>query len=129
MSFTPAEDLLPAKDGRLSPPGFRHLYRDTLGEWTVRFLLRRALEEDEADTAASGWRGDRIAFFAAGRKIAYLWRVRFESSAAAGRFEDAWKKARAKNPKKETVVRGDRDIVVAAGFEKLPPLPGFKSEN
>jgi hypothetical protein len=129
MFFTPAEDLLPARDGRLSPPGFRPLYSDTLGEWTVRFLLRRSLEEEEADAAASGWRGDRIAFFAAGRKIAYLWRVRFESSVAARRFEDTWKKARAKNPKSETVVRGDRDIVVAAGFEKLPPLPGFKSEN
>jgi hypothetical protein len=125
MSFAPAEDLLPAKDERLSPPGFRPLYSDTLGEWTIRFLLRRSLEEEEADAAASGWRGDRIAFFAAGRRIAYLWRVRLESAAAARRLEDAWKKARLKNPKGETVARGGRDIVVASGFEKLPPLPGF----
>ncbi len=124
-SFTPAEDLLTARAGQFSPPGFRHLYSDTLGEWTVRFLLRRSLEEEEADEAASGWRGDRIAFFAAGRRIAYLWRVRFESAAAVRRFEDAWKKARAKNPKTEIVARSDRDLVVASGFEKLPPLPGF----
>ena len=125
LSFTPAEDLLPPKGERLAPPGYHPLYSDTLGEWTVRFLLRRSLEEEDADAAASGWRGDRITFFAAGRKIAYLWRVRFESAAAAGRFEDAWRKARQKNPKSESVARADRDIVVAAGFEKLPPLPGF----
>jgi hypothetical protein len=73
--FAPAEGLLPANPGHLSPPGFHLLYCDTLGEWTVRFLLRRTLEAEEADAAAAGWRGDRIAFFSSGRAIAYLWRA------------------------------------------------------
>jgi hypothetical protein len=126
IAFTPAEGLLPGNPGRLSPPGFHLLYCDTLGEWTVRFLLRRSLETEEADAAAAGWRGDRIAFFSSGRAIAYLWRARFESPAAAERFENAWKKAR---KKKETVSRDGRDVVIAAGLPKLPDLPGFPAEK
>lgn len=125
-NFEPAEDLLPAKAEGLAPAGFRFLYADTLGEWTVRFLLRRTLDEDEADAAAAGWRGDRIAFFSSGRAISYLWRVRFESAEAADRFETAWKKARGKTPRREALTRQGRDVVIASGFQKLPELPGFK---
>jgi hypothetical protein len=122
LTFVPAEDLLPGNAERLAPSGFHLLYFDTLGEWTLRFLLRRSLETDEADAAAAGWRGDRIAFFASGRTIAYLWRARFESPAAAERFENAWKKAR---KKKEVVSRNGRDVVIASGMPKIPDLPGL----
>jgi hypothetical protein len=125
-SFAPAEGLLPANPGRLSPPGFHLLYSDTLGEWTIRFLLRRSLETEEADAAAAGWRGDRIAFFSSGRTIAYLWRARFDSPAAAERFENDWKKARRK---KEAVSRNGRDVVIAAGLPKVPDLPGWPAEK
>ena len=102
-TFVPAENLLPGNAERLSPSGFHFLYADTLGEWTLRFLLRRSLDANEADAAAAGWRGDRIVFFASGRTIAYLWRARFDSAASAERFEAAWTKARARSPRKETV--------------------------
>ncbi|HKF44604.1 MAG TPA: hypothetical protein VKG01_16015 [Thermoanaerobaculia bacterium] len=120
--FTPAEDLLPSKNEKLGPDGGRYLYSDTLGEWTVRFVLRRELPEEEADSAASGWRGDRIAFFSSPRGIAYLWRVRLDSPEAAGRFEAAWKKAR---KKRELFLRNGRDVLVASGYTSLPDLPGF----
>ena len=120
--FTPAEDLLPSKSEKLGPAGSRYLYSDTLGEWTLRFLLRRELPEDEADSAAAGWRGDRIAFFSSPRGIAYLWRVRLDSADAAGKFEGAWKKAR---KKRELFFRNGRDVLVASGYTSLPDLPGF----
>jgi hypothetical protein len=126
LTFAPAEDLLPGSSERLSPSGFRLLYTDTLGEWTMRFLLRRSLETDDADAAAAGWRGDRIAFFASGRTIAYLWRARFESPASAERFETAWKRAR---KKKEIVSRSGRDVVIASGMAKIPDLPGLPAEK
>jgi len=126
IAFAPAEGLLPSNPGRLSPPGFHFLYSDTLGEWTVRFLLRRALETEEADAAAAGWRGDRIAFFSSGRAIAYLWRARLESPAAAERFETAWRKAR---KKKESFSRSGSDVLIAAGLPRLPDLPGFPAEK
>jgi hypothetical protein len=121
-AFSPTEDLLPSKSEKLGPSGSRYLYSDTLGEWTVRFVLRRQLPEEEADAAAAGWRGDRIAFFTSSRGIAYLWRVRLDSADAAGRFEAAWKKAR---KKKELFLRNGRDVLVASGYGELPDLPGF----
>lgn len=122
-AFSPATDLLPAAVERAAPSGFRLLYSDTLGEWGVRFLLRRALDNEEADAAAAGWRGDRISYFSSGSAIGYLWRIRMESPGAAARLEAAWKKAR-KRPA-ESILRNGREILVAAGLPSLPDLPGF----
>jgi hypothetical protein len=115
--FAPAADLLAGDGASLASPGMRFLYADTLGEWSIRFLLRRSLEQGVADEVAAGWRGDRIAFFSSGNAIAYVWRLRLESAPAAERFEAAWRKARVK---KESITRRGTDIAVVAGFEKTP---------
>ncbi|MFY9550897.1 MAG: hypothetical protein WAU32_07080 [Thermoanaerobaculia bacterium] len=123
----PARNLLPSNVATLAP-GHRLSYTDTLGEWTLRFLLARALPEEEAAAAAAGWRGDRIAFFTGGGKMGYLWRIRFDEPASAARFEAALKKARTKRPvlAKETILRDGADLLVAAGLSKVPELPGFR---
>ncbi len=123
----PAADLLPADASRLAPPGSRFLYSDTLGEWTIRFLLRRSNSQEEASEAASGWRGDRIAFFAAGDVLSYLWRLRFESPVAAERFEKALTKSR--RGKAPEVERAGADVVVSLGFAGIPTLPGFSPRS
>ncbi len=79
----PAQFLLPANLLTIAP-GQRFVYSDTLGEWTMRFLLGRALPATEAAQAAAGWRGDRIAYFSAGPgPMSYLWRIRFDSPQSA----------------------------------------------
>ncbi|MGH9368675.1 MAG: hypothetical protein ACRD3M_13485, partial [Thermoanaerobaculia bacterium] len=115
----PATDLLPARTEGLAPDGFRSLYSDTLGEWGLRFLLRRGLPAAEADPAAAGWRGDRVAFFSSpAGGIAYLWRVRLESSAAAERLQRALRKSRQRNPapEPETVRQEGVDLLISGGF-------------
>ena len=76
--------------------------------------------QEEAAAAASGWRGDRIAFFVlrAARPMSYVWRMRFDGPAAAARFEAALKKAREKRPvaAPETIQREGADVVVTAGL-------------
>jgi hypothetical protein len=116
----PENDLLPARPQALAPSGQRFLYADTAGEWGVRFVLRKHLPAAEADSVAAGWRGDRIAFFSSPRSVSWLWKVRLENPGAAGRFETAWKKSRPEFG--ETVSRAGRDVVVAKGFEKIPPV-------
>jgi hypothetical protein len=108
----PVENLLPANVDALAPPGYRKLYTDTLGEWTIRFLLRRTLPEPEADQAAALWRGDRIAFFSAGRSIAYTWTVRCDGPGSADRFAAALLKARAGKKPGEKVERRGADVIV-----------------
>ncbi len=124
----PAQGLLPGNVATLAP-GQRLSYTDTLGEWTLRFLLSRALPAEEAAAAATGWRGDRIAYFVSGRAMSYLWRLRFAGPFEAVRFEAALKKARAKRPvtAPEAIQRDGSDVVVAAGLAKLPDLPGFRA--
>jgi hypothetical protein len=115
----PARNLLPSNVATLAP-GQRLSYTDTLGEWTIRFLLGRSLTDEEASAGASGWRGDRIAYFVSGseRKMGYLWKLRFESAAAAARFETALRKAREKRPvaAPETIRRDGTDVVVSGGM-------------
>jgi hypothetical protein len=92
------------------------VYTDTLGEWTVKFLLGRALPDEEAERASEGWRGDRIAFGVANGKMGYFWRVRFDDPDAAARFEATLKKARSVKPtgSAETIKREGRDVVVTS---------------
>jgi hypothetical protein len=119
----PVQGLLPGNVASLLPG--RVIYSDTLGEWTMRFLLGRALPEDEAAKAAAGWRGDRIVFFATpGGGMGYLWHVRFDEGLASARFETALKRARAKKPVggTEVVQRAGKDVVVANGLAKVPEL-------
>jgi hypothetical protein len=108
----PVENLLPSNVDTLAPAGYRKLYTDTLGEWTIRFLLRRTLPEAEADRAAALWRGDRIAFFSAGRSIAYYWMVRCDGPGGADRFATALLKARDGKKPGEKVERHGADVVV-----------------
>ena len=119
----PVEGLLTSSPAALFP-GRRLVYTDTLGEWTLRFLLGRSLSEEEAEKAATGWRGDRIAFVSAGGGMGYFWRIRFEDPGAAARFEAALRKARAARPvpSPETIERRRADVVVAAGLPKLPDV-------
>jgi hypothetical protein len=117
IHFTPAADLLPGDGARLVPAGMHFLYADTLGEWSIRFLLRRGLEQPVADETAAGWRGDRIAFFGSSNSIAYVWHLRLENASVAERFEALWRKVRTQ---KELITRRGADIIVAAGFEKVP---------
>jgi hypothetical protein len=122
----PAQGLLPDNLATIAP-GQRLLYFDTLGEWTLRFLLERALPENEASAAAAGWRGDRIAFFSSAGTTGYLWRIRFDEPGSASRFEAALRKARAKRPAigTETIRVSGTDVVLFAGLAKPPELPGL----
>ncbi|MGE5276108.1 MAG: hypothetical protein ACM3SU_03855 [Acidobacteriota bacterium] len=122
-AVVPAADLLPARADALAPSGFRALYSDTMGEWGLRFLLRRSLEPAEADPAAAAWRGDRVAFFSSsGGAIAYLWRIRLDGAAAAERLDRALQKSRRGNPTPgpETTLRQGNDLLVAGGFPGGP---------
>ena len=111
--FRPAENLLDSGEARRGPEGYRALYTDTVGEWGLRFLLRKGMDSGAADALASGWRGDRIAYFGSGRSIAYLWKLRFDTTVSASRFESAWKDFRKRG---ETVQRNGTDVTVTAGF-------------
>ena len=117
----PVEGLLSANPAALFP-GQRLVYTDTLGEWTLRFLLGRALSQEDAARAAAGWRGDRIAFVASGGRMGYLWRIRFDDGLSSARFEAALRKARAARPvpSAETIQRNGKDVLVAAGLNKIP---------
>lgn len=123
----PASDLLPSSIAGLTPAGFRPLYADTLGEWTLRFLLRRSLPQEDADAAAAGWRGDRIAFFAAGPRIAFVWRLRFDSPGSAARFETAWSRLKRPKASEESFTRSAREVLIVHGAARTPDLPGFPS--
>jgi hypothetical protein len=106
-------DLLPP---RLVPPvGATPAYRDTLGEWTLRFLLRHQGAE-EPDQLAAAWRGDRFAFFRKGDDVDYVGRLRAADPSSAKSILAAWQKSA---PGSRGLVRGS-DVIVFTGYEKSP---------
>ena len=125
----PATDLLPADVGRLGPARSRLLYSDTIGEWSLRYLLRRSIPEAEASEAAAGWRGDRIAFYASGSSLSYLWRLRFESPGAAEKFEQAIRCPRKDRSPAPDVSRTGTDVLLSLGFGAIPSLPGLPART
>jgi hypothetical protein len=124
-SGTPVVDLLSSDPSRLAPPRGRFLYSDTVGEWAIRFLLKRSLPEEEASAAAEGWRGDRLAFYVTGEELAYVWRIRFESGNTADRFASALERARKGRPNQPKITAAGADVVVTLGFAEAPALPGL----
>jgi hypothetical protein len=114
--FSPARDLLPADKKIPLPAGYHLLYTDTLGEWTLRFLFRKAGIPD-ADAQAAAWRGDRFVFLKKNDRIAYFGKIRAQDPEAAQQILEAWKKAA---PGSSGVVHGS-DVVVFLGYE-APPI-------
>jgi hypothetical protein len=108
-----APDLLP--DKLPAPPGATFAYRDTLGEWTLRFLLRRG-GAAEPEKLAAAWRGDRFAFFRKGDQILYAGKISAADPSSAALILAAWQKASSGS---RGVVRGS-DLVVFTGYEKPP---------
>ncbi len=108
-----AANLLPER--LAAPPGATLAYRDTLGEWTLRFLLRRAGAPDP-DKLAAAWRGDRFAFFRKGDRVVYAGRIRTTDASSAATILAAWVKV---SPGSRGVVRGS-DLVVFTGYEQPP---------
>ena len=103
-------------DRAVAPPaGGAFLYSDTLGEWTLRFLFRKASVAD-ADAAAAAWRADRFLFFTSGDRVAYAGRIRADDAADARRILEAWKRS---SPAAAGSVDGT-DVTVWSGFEKTP---------
>jgi hypothetical protein len=117
----PVENLLPKSLDGLAPQASRLLYADTLGEWTLRYLLRRTLPSDEADRAAAEWRGDRVAFFASGASVAYLWKIRCDGPGSADRLASALARARKGKKYEPTIERRAADVILTFGYGK-PPL-------
>lgn len=97
------------------PPGGILLYSDTLGEWTLRFLLHRAAVAD-ADKLAAAWRADRLLFFKHGEEFSYVGKIELADESAARRLGDAWKKL---TGSAQAITRG-RDLIVYSGFSKAP---------
>ena len=114
----PVENLLPKSLDALAPQGYRPLYADTLGEWTLRYLLRRTLPNEEADRAAAEWRGDRIAFFNAGRSVAYVWKIRCDGPGSAERLAATLVKARKGSKAEPLIERRASDVIVTFGYPK-----------
>ncbi len=113
----PAPEAGPlVSDGAVAPPaGGAFLYSDTLGEWTLRFLFRKAGLAD-ADATAAEWRADRFLFFTSGDRVVYAGRIRAADPAAARRLLDAWTKA---SPRAAGSLEG-ADVAVWSGFGKAP---------
>lgn len=79
------EPVVPIAD--LSPPaGFAGpVYRDVMGEQSLRLLFEEWAPSRRAAEAATGWGGDRLAIFERGAQRLVLWHLAFDTDAAAER--------------------------------------------
>ncbi|MBK7578734.1 MAG: hypothetical protein IPI67_00895 [Myxococcales bacterium] len=70
-----------------APPGgpTEVIYRDILGEQSVRILLEEWMPRRAAAESASDWAGDRVAVFRKENQYALAWHLRYDNEAAATR--------------------------------------------
>lgn len=81
------------------------IYRDVLGEQSVRIVLEEWMPRRSAVEAAAGWAGDRIAVFRDGERAAMAWRLRWDDEKGAQRGATAF--ARGVLARKGEVVSGE----------------------
>ena len=83
------------------PPGWQVFFRERLGEFTTREMLRVQLEDEQAAAAAAGWDGDRtlIARSPDGKRKVLLQRSVWDSEKDALEYFHAWvEMARSRHP-------------------------------
>lgn len=73
--------------------GGRKILEETLGEFLIRSLLSRWLEEEEAKTAASGWAGDILFGFEQGDRLVLAWVTAWDDRSEALEFYRSYRKA------------------------------------
>ncbi|TMA58776.1 MAG: hypothetical protein E6J75_04575 [Deltaproteobacteria bacterium] len=69
--------------------GWHRILEDTLGELTLRILVRRALTQDRAVAVADGWGGDRLRALARGDDLVLVWMTAWDTRADATEFFEA----------------------------------------
>jgi len=69
--------------------GWHRILEDTLGELTLRVLVRRALTQDRAVAVADGWGGDRLRALARGDDLLLVWMTAWDAPADATEFFEA----------------------------------------
>ena len=69
--------------------GWHRILEDTLGELTLRILVRRALTQDRAVAVADGWGGDRLRALARGDDLVLVWMTAWDTPADATEFFEA----------------------------------------
>jgi len=70
----------------------RLLYEDTLGQYTIRLILRRIGNQEKAILAAKGWNGDRLELFKEEGDLVLLWKTSWNTRDDAKEFSDSLKK-------------------------------------
>jgi len=89
--------------------GWRRVLEDTLGELTLRVLVRRALGQDRALAVADGWGGDRLRALARGDDLLLVWMTAWDAPGDATEFVDAMPDV---IPDARLERRGDRVLVL-----------------
>ena len=71
----------------------KQFYSNVLGELTLRLILERFLDRDEAETASAGWDGDRVQMFVSsqGKKVLRMESV-WDSEQDTIEFFEAYKR-------------------------------------
>ena len=71
-------------------PVYKKACEGTLGEQSIKILLREGLKnEEQAATAAAGWGGDRFAVYAKDQDTVLLWIAEWDSPQDGREFKDA----------------------------------------
>lgn len=91
----PVEIALPGGIKKILGKGHKDLAENTLGEFSISLLLRALdVPKAAANTAASGWDGDRYAGFeTADGRVVLIWLTTWDSEDEAARFEKVYRGA------------------------------------
>ena len=94
-------------------------YDDTLGESTWLFIFRQALSEEKAETAASGWDGDRVSLVEWGNSTGSVWLSRWDSTTDMREARTALTAYFESKSLPHTVLSSGRVLAAVTGTEKL----------
>ena len=90
QAYLPTELELKGLSG-LFPPDWQKIESNTLGELMVRCLFKRFFTQEEAETVANAWEGDRFVAFRRGNEVSFIWATVWDSSNDADEFSRAYR--------------------------------------
>lgn len=83
-------DAQPVQAPTLSEQGWTQEKTDRYGEYFIQVMLSNWIPQNQAQTAAASWSGDKMTYYEKGNDYLFTWKIQWNSTSTASTFDSSF---------------------------------------